>query len=137
MIKPKANTAAHLFKYEIWVSGQMILTTANLAVAIKASLERPGSRIEMANTDVAEVKALAEIPEEEIMWKMIPVWVKCEEEADEVAVQARGRPCKRKHSELESLPPLALRSGTHSEEEDDEQGSSNSGGALPVRFTKS
>ena len=34
---------------------------------------------------------------------MIPVWVKCEEEAEKVSnVQARGRPRKRKHHELES-----------------------------------
>ena len=57
----------------------------------------------MINADEAEAEQLAMLPEEELTWKMIPVWVKCDEEAEETSnVQARGRPRKRKHHELDS-----------------------------------
>ena len=60
----------------------------------------------MINTDEAEAQILKNIPEEELTWKMIPVWVKCEEESEEMSTtQARGRPRKRKHHELESSQP--------------------------------
>ena len=39
----------------------------------------------MINTDEAEAQILKNIPDEELTWKMIPVWVKCEEESEEMS----------------------------------------------------
>ena len=88
------------FYYEVREGQKVVYTTSDLFEAIQTSLQKHGSRVEMTNMDQKE---LAQLPPEEISWKMIPVWVKCEGKELDAVVQSRGRPPKRKLANLKKV----------------------------------
>ena len=61
------------FHYEVSLDNKLLSSTDDLYEAIKLSLAKPGSRIDMTDLSLEEA---AKISDEDLMWKMMPVWVK-------------------------------------------------------------